>query len=124
MGRALTEEQLLVWKSRISRQRKSGLSIAEFCRQESVSVASFSYWKRKLPGVAKPASRKVKAKAVTSDGSAEGPATFFRVPLPEPPGVGWIEIVAADGTQIRVPHQSLDALELALAAITGRSARL
>jgi transposase-like protein len=34
------------WRSQIQRQPKTGHSIAEFCRQLGVSVATFYYWKR------------------------------------------------------------------------------
>ena len=122
MARALSKEELSVWKKRISRHGKSGLPIAEFCRQESVSVASFHYWKRKLGGASQRAARKVDP--VASNGVAHRPATFVQVPLPERRGMTWIEIVAADGTQVRLPEQNLDALELALAAISGRNNRL
>ena len=36
------------WRRVIARQSKSGLSVAEFCRRESVSEPRFYYWKRKL----------------------------------------------------------------------------
>jgi len=123
MGRALTKDQLLMWKDRIVRQRNSGLGVAEFCRQESVSVANFYRWKGQLKGAAKSATRNVKTKSSDRDDSVEPPATFVQVPLPEPQGAAWIEIVAADGTQIRLPHQNLDALELTLATISSRRSR-
>ncbi len=36
------------WRERMARWRASGLSKAAFCRQESLSVASFHYWHRIL----------------------------------------------------------------------------
>ncbi len=123
MSRALTEEQLLVWKDRIVRQAASGVSIADFCRQESVAEAKFYYWKRKLYGAARGAALEVKPKSASSNGLVERSAPFVQVPLQESRGASWIEIVAADGTQIRLPQQNLDAFELALAALSGRSAR-
>lgn len=36
------------WRARMARWRASGLSKAAFCRQESLSVASFHYWHRIL----------------------------------------------------------------------------
>ena len=53
MGRSLTKEQLLLWKDRIARHQNNGLSIAEFCRQESVSATNFYQWKRKFKGEAR-----------------------------------------------------------------------
>ncbi len=42
MGRAAT------WRERFGRQRRSGLSIAEFCRREDVASASFYAWRKRL----------------------------------------------------------------------------
>ena len=120
MGRSLTKEQLL-WEDRIARQRDSGLSIAEFCRQASVSVSNFYQWKQKLKVEA---TGKLNGKLAVSKRSTESPAMFVQVPLPQPRGATWIEIVTADGTQIRLPHQNLQALELTLATLAGRPGRL
>jgi len=48
MNRAATVGKREAWQRRLARQRTSRLSIAEFCRQEGVSVQSFYYWKRRL----------------------------------------------------------------------------
>lgn len=50
MGRAADAGLARIWEQRISRQRRSGLSIAEFCHQEGVSPASFYAWRRRVPG--------------------------------------------------------------------------
>jgi transposase-like protein len=50
MGRSANEDVGLAWERRIERQRRSGLSIAEFCSQEGVSPASFYAWRRRLRG--------------------------------------------------------------------------
>jgi transposase-like protein len=43
--------RLAWWRGQIQRQPKTGLSVAEFCRQLGVSVATFYYWKRRThPG--------------------------------------------------------------------------
>lgn len=36
------------WRSRLQRQAQSGKTIAAFCRDESVSTASFHIWRAKL----------------------------------------------------------------------------
>ena len=38
------------WKSALDRQRTSGLSVAAFCREESLSDKTFYLWRRKLQG--------------------------------------------------------------------------
>jgi hypothetical protein len=37
-----------LWRERIHRQVHSGLTIAQFCVRESLSLASFHAWKRRL----------------------------------------------------------------------------
>jgi transposase-like protein len=36
------------WRGVLERQAKSGLGVADFCRQESVSAPSFYFWRRRL----------------------------------------------------------------------------
>jgi transposase len=43
--RAATRE---VWSERLTRFRSSGLTVAQFCAREAVSVPSFYSWKRRL----------------------------------------------------------------------------
>jgi hypothetical protein len=37
-----------LWRARVRRHAESGLTIAQFCARESLSVASFHGWKRRL----------------------------------------------------------------------------
>lgn len=57
MGRRPNQALRSVWKQRIARQRRSGLSIAEFCRQEGCSQQSFYAWCRRLREVERVALR-------------------------------------------------------------------
>ena len=41
MGRGTDQEKRVEWSERIRRRRASGLTVAEFCEWEGVSVASF-----------------------------------------------------------------------------------
>lgn len=50
MARTSNAEKRAEWESRLRRYRGSGLSIGGFCTRESVSVASFYYWSRRLRG--------------------------------------------------------------------------
>lgn len=36
------------WCSRLERYRRSGSTLAQFCREEQVSVPSFYYWRNRL----------------------------------------------------------------------------
>jgi len=73
----------LVWKQRVGRQRRSGLSIAEFCRRESISPASFYAWRKRLGG-----SRPKRL----GGRSRKGPSAGARRPLFVP-----VELASADG---------------------------
>jgi|SRR6516162_5623494 hypothetical protein len=46
-----------LWRERIQRQARSGLSIPEFCVRERLSVSSFSNWKYRLQRISVSASR-------------------------------------------------------------------
>lgn len=141
MARELTSKEFLVWKEQIERQPSSGLTISEFCRREQISEANFYRWKRKLKEAAsrqappsRPKGRTVRSKQLSppSAGRLQTPdrasgqtdathnATFFQIPLPQPRGGAWIEIISTNGTVIRLPQQNLAAFELALAALNGQ----
>lgn len=42
------QEREAYWRKVLRRQSKSGLSVAEFCRQESIAPASFYAWRRTI----------------------------------------------------------------------------
>jgi putative transposase len=54
MERVEDSAKVEVWRERLARQRRSGLSIAEFCRGAGVSPASFYAWRQRL-GASEPA---------------------------------------------------------------------
>ena len=45
-----TEERVEFWTMALGEFRASGLSKAEFCRQNGFKVSSFNYWQRRLDG--------------------------------------------------------------------------
>ena len=81
MGRSADMGLALIWEQRIRRQRRSRLSIVQFCLQEGVSPASFYAWRRRLSGA-----------------SSSEPDTplFVPVDLPTP-------VMAAGSVRIEVP---------------------
>lgn len=118
------------WRERIARQRRSGLTVAEFSRQEGVSTASFYRWQQAL-GVPSPAPAKHRARhrptkskspALTAPRmAAPTEATFLQLPLTSPSTNPWMELMLTDGTLIRLPHQNLAALQTVLQACQGTS---
>jgi len=57
-----------VWREVIRRQKISGLSIAQFCRQEGLAQPSFYNWRKKL--------------AAESPGPSQNPSPFLELQLP------------------------------------------
>ena len=45
-----SEEKRAYWRDLLERQRESGLSVRQFCREHQMSEASFHSWKRKIAG--------------------------------------------------------------------------
>jgi hypothetical protein len=61
-----------LWQQRLEHFRRSGLTVADFCDRQGISVASFYAWKRRLatgPAPA-PAPRFVPVRVVTPPASA------------------------------------------------------
>jgi len=127
------------WRERLERQRKSGLSIAAFCRQEGVSSDTFHTWRRKLRGQSaghssarggiagrgsatgagpnSPGGRADPARTVAAASGVGG--SFLQVPVVEARSATWIELTLVDGTQVRIPPQNLSALQVALTVLRG-----
>ncbi len=54
MGQRRSDERATYWQGVISRQQKSGQSIAAFCREQKISQPSFFSWRRRLAATATP----------------------------------------------------------------------
>lgn len=100
MGRSANAALLLAWERRIARQRRCPLSVAAFCRQEGISVASFYAWRRRL----------------SQAGSAEMHSPLF-VPVELSPSVSTVgvRIELPGGAVLSLPTDA--PLELVTAAI-------
>lgn len=48
MFKAASPEKRLEWEEKIQQQRKSGLSIERWCRENQTVVCQFHYWKARL----------------------------------------------------------------------------
>ena len=51
MPRSTNAVKLATWRARFELFDSGNQTIAEFCRRESVSVATFHYWRRRVGGV-------------------------------------------------------------------------
>ncbi len=75
-----------VWRERVARQKRSGKTVAAFCRAEGVSHASFYKWRQRLGlTMAEPAS-----------------LSFVEV---SPTVAPMFEVVLTSGVLVRVPGQ-------------------
>ncbi|MGB8298324.1 MAG: transposase [Polyangia bacterium] len=110
------------WRQRLRRQRKSGLSISEFCRRENLSPHTFHSWRRKLPAATRDvrAARPGQQRRTTLAASLR-PAGFLQLPVAPPPQSPWIELSLADGTVLRVPQQNTAAVLAVLRELRGES---
>ena len=95
MVRRRTGSREPIWRERLRRFPRSGLTVARFCDEEGVSVASYYAWRRRLCE-----STTRRDSQFTLQDSPE-PALF--VPLSTAPVVGDLRIDVADGVVIRLP---------------------
>jgi hypothetical protein len=86
-SRAVTRE---VWLDRLARFPDSGLTVAQFCAIEAVSVPSFYSWKRRLTAQANP-----------QDPTADRTPPLLPVRLS--PSASVVELVLGCGTVLRLP---------------------
>lgn len=128
MTRKVNQELREIWRQRIERQRRSGLTVAEFSRQEGVSPASFYRWQEVSAVPAAPVKRtavhrptKTTAPTVRTVSPMRMDARFVQLPLASTSSNPWIELMLTDGTLIRLPQQNLAALQAVLQACQGAS---
>lgn len=109
-----------VWAERqewIRRQEESGLSVAQFCRENSLHVGNFHAWRLRFA--------KLRGQSHIGTGKAVGRTLQAFVQLPVPPvpavastGPSWIEVSLADGMVVRVPSANIAALESVLGSLS------
>lgn len=100
MARGRRAERERYWRGVIKKQRASGLSVAEFCRRNDVSVALFYRWRRRLAERDAGDSRKDTGPPDRAEGDVV--AQFIPIELPPPPAAAF-EIVRPDGCRVLVP---------------------
>lgn len=84
------------WRDRLDRFEQSELTVAEFCRLEEYSVASFYHWRRRLQ----------------SGQLGNRPPAFVPVELPpslpQPLRHGGLQIELPGGAVVRLDHDATD----------------
>lgn len=105
----------------ISKQQRSGLSVAAFCHKHGLSESNFYAWKRKLGeqavGPQCPTVSRSPASAGKRQSNAQPLGAFVQLPLPASRSEGvaaWVEIALTDGVLIRLPASNAPLIQVVL----------
>ena len=111
MGRKRVFGTEAVWRERLARFRDGDLKVAEFCRCEGVSSASFYRWRGRL----EPDNRRVGSlrRKGSKPPTTDRPERFLPVNVA---GLTEAEIELPNGIKIRVPATNAEALRAAILA--------
>jgi hypothetical protein len=135
MARRVDGRKVEVWGQRLRRYGGSGLTVAEFCRREGVSVPSFYQWRSRLGigGAGRGAGRRRRGKARSQAGragtaagvvqvaSAGKPAAFQAIEVPSVALAVGMTVELPGQVQLRVAGdvQLIEAVMRELIAATG-----
>ena len=104
------------WRKRWERFSGSSMTVAEFCRREGVSPATFYFWRRRLMQEDASAERRART-SPTRPGAAAWPGSrrgaFVEVGVAS---LAVVELQLPNGVQIRVPADREAALRAAIRA--------
>lgn len=111
-----------VWAERrewIRKQEESGLSVARFCRDNSLHEGNFHAWRLRFAKL----SGQSQVGTVKAAGGPQALQAFVQLPVPPVTmvagsGPSWIEVSLADGMVVRVPASNLSALEAVLSSLS------
>ena len=131
MSRGPRPSTLRKWTERFERFRQSGQSVSQFCKEASVSTASFYQWRRRLAGSSPTRSRSTtigvgrpgEAMPVPAAGDVFGaekrPSSFrpIVVTAASPPAAS-LTVRLPDGVQLDI-RSSLAELETLVARLVG-----
>mgnify|MGYP003532206246 CR=1 FL=1 len=126
MGRRVDHGKHGEWSERLRRRRESGLTVAEFCEWEGVSVASFYKWQKKLRGTK---SRRQSAELMTPEGRSPQSlqkASFLPVHVMQAGATASpstrIEVQLTNGVCVFVPISDAETVENTIAVASRLSA--
>lgn len=104
MARQGDRRRLVEWRQRLRRFVKSGMTVAQFCARERVSVPTFWYWRRKCAGGE--ASPNVAPATFKSVEVFDGRAVTLRFPI---------------GAMLEIPEDRPDLMRVAIEAVAAVS---
>ena len=103
MGRGVDRKKLADWQRRLVRYERTGLTAAEFCKRERVSVALLKYWRRQVELAA------LRSAAPTKP----APQAAVFAPVEVIPR-RWIVVRFPGGTTLEIPDDRVDLVRLAI----------
>lgn len=90
------------WRDLVDRWRRSGLSVAEFCRQQRISQPSFFTWRKRLVG-----QRAITSQRRPQRVDREPPSgRFLQLPPSAWPATSSIQISLPGGAIVTLPPQA------------------
>lgn len=115
-----SSEKARYWRAVLQRQRRSGLSIAAFCRSEGVAEASFYSWKRVLGGGTAKAKKPRQAATPKAAREASPARGFVPVQITREPDPAMIQVLWPSGLSVRIPAECARAeVEAVLRTVDG-----
>jgi transposase-like protein len=120
MARTVDLDKVAAWQDRLDRFEAGQVSIAQFCRDEGVSQASFFSWRKKLASQ----KRRPQARQTTSASPGAKPpsAAFQAVRIVS--AAGGLAVELRGGTKLQIPTSDPATLELAIQTLVHSDARL
>ena len=111
MARPFDARKHELWRQRFARFRRSKLSVAEFCRSEQISQASFYQWRRKLDDRKRPPSSR------TSVEQLEVPTAEHFVPMTIASTPARLQLSFPNGVQLLIDAQDPQLLQAVVQAV-------
>ncbi len=113
-----------MWDERrewIRKQRESGLSVAQFCRDHGLHLGNFHAWRLRIAELDAMSEHKAEAIAETRSHGSSAKPTFLQVTIPSQAAFArqetWVEVSLASGMIVRVPSSNLAAIEAVIASL-------
>jgi len=108
MVRSQKESAEAVWRERLARFDRNGLTVKAFCLQEGIADSAFYQWRKRLR---KDRRQSPKGDSRRGNKQTETDGPFVPVSVPS---AGYTEVEFPNGVRLRVPATNAEALRVAL----------
>lgn len=106
MTKPTDPRKLIDWHARLARYRSSGLTVARFCKQEKITVASFYYWTKR--------SEQLRLKLADGEVASDNAVDAGRSELANDMAADVVQFWFNDGLRVVLPARCLDAIRCLL----------